>query len=70
VLAGLTQLVYPLLYDSYLNLRGPFWLVVATVVTTTRNLGLLGYTVATVWLAWRATSSSPATPSPAADAGR
>ena len=70
VLAGLTQLVYPLLYDSYLNLRGPFWLVVATLVTTTRNLGLLGYTVATVLLAWRTTSSSPATPSPAADAGR
>ena len=70
ILAGLTQLVYPLLYDSYLNLRGPFWLVVATVVTTVRNLGLLGYTVATVLLAWRATSSSPATPSPATDAGR
>lgn len=70
ILAGLTQLVYPLLYDSYLNLRGPAGLVVATLVTTIRNLGLLGYTVATVLLAWRTTSSSPATPSPAADAGR
>ena len=70
VLAGLTQLVYPLLYDSYLNLHGQAGLVVATLVTASRNLGLLGYTVATLLLAWRATSSSPATPSPAADAGR
>lgn len=70
VLAGLTQLVYPLLYDSFLNLRGPVGLVVATMVTTVRNLGLLGYTVVAVLLAWRTTSSSPATPNPAADAGR
>ncbi|MFT4165142.1 MAG: glycosyltransferase family 87 protein [Microlunatus sp.] len=70
ILAGLTQLVYPLLYDGYLNVRGPLRLVVATVVTTVRNLGLLGYTVVAVLLAWRTTSSSPATPNPAADAGR
>ena len=61
ILAGLTQLVYPLLYDSYLNLHGPFALVIATLVTAIRNLGLLGYTVITVLLAWRATASSPVT---------
>lgn len=70
VLALLTQLVYPLLYDGYLGFTTPTWLVIATLVTALRNLGLLVFTVLTVVLAWRATSSSPATPSPAADAGR
>jgi hypothetical protein len=70
VLALLTHLVYPLLYDSYLGRTNHAGLVAATVVTAVRNLCLLAYTVASVLLAWRATSSSPATPSPAADAGR
>jgi hypothetical protein len=70
VLAGLTQLVYPLLYDGYVGFTTPAGLVAGTLVTVVRNLCLLVFTVVTVWLAWRATSSSPATPSPAADAGR
>jgi hypothetical protein len=70
VLALLTHLVFPLLYDGYLGRTNHAGLVAATVVTAVRNLGLLAYTVTTVVLAWRATSSSPATPSPAADAGR
>jgi hypothetical protein len=70
VLAGLTQLVYPLLYDGYLGMTSYAGLVAATLVTVVRNLCLLAFTVVTLLLAWRATSSSPATPSPAADAGR
>jgi hypothetical protein len=70
VLAGLTQLVYPLLYDGYIARGSYAGLVLATLVTVLRNLCLLAFTVLTVMLAWRVTSSSPATPSPAADAGR
>ena len=70
VLAGLTQLVYPLLYDSYLGVTNTAGLVIATLVTTLRNVCLLAFTVLCLLLAWRATSSSPVTPSPAADAGR
>lgn len=70
VLAGLTQLVYPLLYDGYLGFTTPAGLVVSTVVTAIRNGCLLAFTVLALLLAWRATSSSPATPSLAADAGR
>jgi len=70
VLAGLTQLVYPLLYDGYLGFTNSAGLVVATLVTAVRNVCLLVFTVACLLVSWRATSSSPATPSPAADAGR
>jgi hypothetical protein len=70
VLAGLTQLVYPLLYDGYLGMTSAAGMVAATLVTSLRNLCLLVFTVLSLLLAWRATSSSPATPSPAADAGR
>ena len=70
VLAGLTQLVYPLLYDGYLGFTDTAGLVLSTVVTAVRNVGLLVFTVACLLVSWRATSSSPATPSPAADAGR
>ena len=71
VLAGLTQLVYPVLYDGLIARGSHGYLVVATLVTALRNACLLAFTVITLLLAWRATtSSSPATPSPAADAGR
>lgn len=70
VLAGLTQLVFPLLYSAYLGVTDHTGLVIATLVTALRNLGLLAFTVLTLRVAWRATSSSPATLSPAADAGR
>jgi hypothetical protein len=70
VLAGLTQLVYPLLYDGYLGFTSSAGLVVATLVTAVRNVSLLAFTVVCLLVSWRATSSSPGTPSPAADAGR
>jgi glycosyl transferase family 87 len=70
VLAGLTQLVYPLLYDGYLGFTNSAGLVIATLVTAVRNVCLLVFTVVCLLVSWRATSSSPATPSPAADAGR
>jgi hypothetical protein len=70
VLAGLTQLVYPLLYDGYLGFTNTAGLVIATLVTAVRNVCLLAFTVVCLLVSWRATSSSPGTPSPAADAGR
>ena len=62
VLAALTQLVYPLLYDGYLGFTNTAGLVIATLVTALRNLCLLAFTVVCLLLAWRATSSCPATP--------
>ncbi|MDN5761449.1 MAG: DUF2029 domain-containing protein [Microlunatus sp.] len=59
ILAGLTQFVYPLLYDGLLGFASQSLLVVATVVTGVRNACLLAFTVLTVWLAWRATSANP-----------
>ena len=46
ILAGLTQLVYPLLYDGYLGMTSYAGLVAATLVTVLRNLCLLAFTVA------------------------
>ena len=51
-LSLLTHLVYPLFYPSLLNRNGPALLAVATVVTATRNLGLLvftGYAASRAW---------------------
>jgi Glycosyltransferase family 87 len=53
ILALLTQLVYPLLYDSYLGLHGRAMIIVATIVTAIRNLALVAFTVEACWLAWR-----------------
>ena len=53
VLALLTQLVYPLLYDGLLGFRGDAMVVVATVVTAVRNLALLLFTVEVCRLTWR-----------------
>jgi hypothetical protein len=53
VLALLTQLVYPLLYDSYLGLQGQAMIILATIVTAIRNLALVAFTVEACWLAWR-----------------
>ena len=53
ILALLTQLVYPLLYDSYLGLQGHVMIIIATIVTTIRNLALVAFTVEACWLAWR-----------------
>ena len=53
ILALLTQLVYPLLYDSYLGLQGHVMIIIATIVTAIRNLALVAFTVEACWLAWR-----------------
>lgn len=53
ILALLTQLVYPLFYDSYLGRHGQPLIIVSTVVTTVRNLALVVFTVEACWLAWR-----------------
>jgi hypothetical protein len=53
LLALLTHLVYPLLYPGLLGRRGDLMLVVATVVTVARNLGLLIFTGYVGRLAWR-----------------
>ena len=70
VLAGLTQLVYPLLYDGYLGMTDAAGMVAATLVTACATCACWASPCSCLLLAWRATSSSPATPSPAADAGR
>ena len=53
LLALLTHLVYPLLYRGLVGDRGELMVVVATVVTTVRNLALLALTGYLVRLAWR-----------------
>jgi len=52
-LALLTQLVYPLLYDSYLGRHAQRMIIISTVVTAIRNLALVVFTVEACWLAWR-----------------
>jgi hypothetical protein len=72
VLALLTHLVYPLFYDGLLGRQGHAMIVASTLVTAVRNVALVVFTVQVTGLAWRwlSTSTSPARPSPAADAGR
>jgi hypothetical protein len=53
ILALLTQLVYPLFYDSYLGRQGQPMIIISTVVTAVRNLALVVFTVEACWLAWR-----------------
>lgn len=53
ILAGLTQLVYPLLYDSLLGRQGHGMIILSTIVTALRNLALVVFTVEACWLAWR-----------------
>ena len=53
ILALLTQLVYPLFYDSYLGRHGQAMIIVSTVVTAIRNLALVVFTVEVCRLAWR-----------------
>ncbi len=53
VLALLTQLVYPVFYSGYLGHHGHAMIIISTVVTTIRNLALVGFTVEVCWLAWR-----------------
>jgi hypothetical protein len=65
LLAALTQLVYPLLYDSLLGRRGQAMLAISTTVAAVRNLALLGFTAAVVRLAWRDLEGRPAPHVPA-----
>jgi len=53
ILALLTQLVYPLFYDSYLGRHGQAMIIVSTVVTAIRNVALVVFTVEVCRLAWR-----------------
>ena len=53
ILAVLTQLVYPLFYDSYLGRQGQWMIIVSTLVTAVRNLALVVFAVEACWLAWR-----------------
>jgi hypothetical protein len=52
VLALLTQLTYPLLYNGLLGRRSTGFAIVSTVVTTLRNLSLLVLTVEVCRYAW------------------
>ena len=56
-LALVTHLVYPVLYPSLLGGNGTVMLAVATVVTATRNLGLLLFTGYLAGRAWRFTGA-------------
>jgi uncharacterized membrane protein len=60
VLALLTHLVYPALYDGLLGRQGHLMIIVATVVTALRNVALLLFTMETVRLAWRDLRREPA----------
>lgn len=53
VLALLTHLVYPLLYNGFIGELGQVMLVVSTVVTAVRNLLLFVFTIEVCQLAWR-----------------
>jgi len=53
VLAGLTHLVYPLLYNGLLGRHGPFMIILSTLVTAVRNLGLVVLTIEIWRLSWR-----------------
>lgn len=60
VLALLTHLVYPLLYDGFLGRQGHVMIVVSTVVTALRNLALVAFTVEVCRFAWRFLGTPPA----------
>jgi hypothetical protein len=53
LLALLTHLVYPVLYDELLGRRGQGGIVLATLVTAARNVLLVVFTVEACRLAWR-----------------
>jgi Glycosyltransferase family 87 len=59
VLAGLTHLVYPLLYNGLLGRHGTSMIIVATLVTAVRNLGLVVLTIEVCRLSWRFLSPTP-----------
>jgi Glycosyltransferase family 87 len=59
LLAVLTHLVYPALYDGLLGRSGHGMIIAATSVTALRNLALLFFTVEIARLAWRDLRKEP-----------
>jgi hypothetical protein len=53
ILALLTQLVYPLFYDSFLGREGHAMIVISTIVTAIRNVALVVFTIEVCRMAWR-----------------
>ncbi|GAA2106011.1 glycosyltransferase family 87 protein [Microlunatus panaciterrae] len=53
LLALLTHLVYPSLYDGLLGRQGHVMIIISTVAVTLRNLALVLFTVEVCRLAWR-----------------
>ena len=53
ILALLTQLVYPLLYDGYLGREGYAMIVISTIVTAIRNVALVVFTIEVCRMGWR-----------------
>ncbi|HTF41908.1 MAG TPA: glycosyltransferase family 87 protein [Propionibacteriaceae bacterium] len=57
ILALLTQLVYPLFYDSYLGREGHAMIIISTIVTATRKVALVVFTIEVCQMAWRMLSA-------------
>ena len=53
ILALLTQLVYPVFYDSYLGREGHAMIIISTIVTAIRNVALVVFTIEVCQMAWR-----------------
>jgi hypothetical protein len=53
ILALLTQLVYPVFYDSYLGRAGHAMIIISTLVTAIRNVALVVFTIEVCQMAWR-----------------
>jgi Glycosyltransferase family 87 len=53
ILALLTQLVYPLFYDSYLGREGHAMIIISTIVTAVRNVALVVFTIEVCQMGWR-----------------
>jgi hypothetical protein len=53
ILALLTQLVYPLFYNSYLGREGHAMIIISTTVTAIRNVALVVFTIEVCLMAWR-----------------
>ncbi len=62
LLALLTHLVYPVLYDGYLGREGQGLVVVSTAVTAIRNVALVAFTVEVCRLSWKLLGKATATP--------
>ena len=53
ILALLTQLVYPVFYDSYLGRDDHALIIISTVVAAVRNIALVVFTIEVCRMAWR-----------------